>query len=65
MTINNKQNNALAAVAAPAASQKKKYKKREPIFENKFSFTDENMARAKHILGKKYDRTKHCKGCNH
>ncbi len=56
MTINNKQNNALAAVAAPADSQKKKYKKREPIFENKFSFTDENMARAKHILGKKYDR---------
>ena len=48
---------AVAAVAAPAAQQeKKKYSKREPIFENKFSFTDQNMARAKHILGKKYDR---------
>ena len=48
---------AVAAVAATAAQQeKKKYNKREPIFENKFSFTDQNMARAKHILGKKYDR---------
>ena len=58
MSINDdkKPNIAVAAVAAPAASQKKKYKKREPIFENKFSFTDENMPRAKHILGKKYDR---------
>ena len=46
----------VAAVASPADSSKKSYKKRDPIWDNKFSFTDQNMARAKHILGKKYDR---------
>ena len=46
---------AVAAVAATAAQQeKKKYAKRDPIFQTKFSFTDQNMARAKHIVGKKY-----------
>ena len=52
----NETNIAVGSVEPPAAQPKKKYKKREPIFENKFSFTDEKMARAKHILGKKYDR---------
>ena len=54
MTITN--DKAVAAVVAPAASSKKSYKKRDPIWDTKFSFTDQNMARAKHILGKKYDR---------
>ena len=35
---------AVAAVAAPADSSKKSYKKRDPIWDNKFSFTDQNMA---------------------
>ena len=52
-TTNN--DKAVAAVAAPADSSKKSYKKREPIFEKRFSFTDQNMARAKHYQGK-YDR---------
>ena len=56
MTINNNNDKAVAAVAAPAASSKKSYKRREAIWDTKFSFTDQNMARAKHILGKKYDR---------
>ena len=55
MTINDN-DKLVAAVAAPAVVQKKSYKKREAIWDNKFSFTDQNMARAKHILGKKYDR---------
>ena len=55
MTIN-ENDKAVAAVAAPAAPQKKSYKKREAIWDSKFSFTDQNMARAKHIEGKKYDR---------
>jgi len=60
MTINNikKPNNAVAATdeAAPAAKQKKKYKKREPIFESRFSFTDPNMARVRFNNIKKVDR---------
>ena len=55
MTINDN-DKAVAAVAAPAVSTKKSYKRREAIWDTKFSFTDQNMARAKHILGKRYDR---------
>ena len=55
MTIN-ENDKAVVAVAAPAAPRKKSYKKREAIWDSKFSFTDQNMARAKHIVGKKYDR---------
>ena len=55
MTINDN-DKAVAAVAAPAVSSKKSYKRREAIWDTKFSFTDQNMARAKHILGKRYDR---------
>ena len=46
MTIDDNENKAVAAVAAPAIPQKRKYKRREAIFEKRFSFTDENMARA-------------------
>ena len=55
MTIDDNENKAVAAVAAPAIPQKRKYKKREAIFEKRFSFTDENMARAA-CDGSKYDR---------
>ena len=55
MTIDDNENKAVAAVAAPAIPQKRKYKRREAIFEKRFSFTDENMARAV-CDGKKYDR---------
>lgn len=38
----------VAAVAAPTKEKKKKqYKKREPIYDVRFSFTDSNMVRAK------------------
>jgi len=49
MTINDdkKPNIAVAAVAAPAATTKKKYKKRDPIFESRFSFSNQNMARVR------------------
>ena len=53
--MNIKDDKAVASVDAPATSQKRKYKKREPIFEVRFSFTDGNMARAKYY-GKKIDR---------
>ncbi len=40
----------------PPIPQKRKYKKREAIFEKRFSFTDENMARVQFTIGKKLDR---------
>ena len=54
MTIND--DKAVAAVAAPAGKPKRKYKKREPIFETKFSFTDSHMARVKYRNNVKNDR---------
>ena len=42
MTINDN-DKAVAAVAAPAVSSKKSYKRREAIWDTKFSFTDQNM----------------------
>ena len=39
-------NKVVAAVAAPIT--KRKYKQREVIYETKFSFTDENLARVKY-----------------
>ena len=39
-------NKVVAAVAAPKT--KRKYKPREAIYETKFSFTDENLARVKY-----------------
>ena len=60
MTINDN-DKAVAAVAAPAASQEEaKFTKgrgaRQPIYISRFSFTDKNMARATFKIGKKYDR---------
>ena len=46
MTINDN-DKAVAAVAAPASNSKRNYKKREAIYETKFSFTDENLALVK------------------
>ena len=43
-TIND---DAVAAVAAPASKEKRKYNQREPIYETKFSFTDSNLTRVK------------------
>jgi len=52
----NEKDIAVAAVAAPAADEKKKYKKREAIFETKFSFTDANLSRVGHRSLKNIDR---------
>jgi len=52
----NDNDKAVAAVAAPAASQRGSYKKRELIFEKRFSFTDANLSRLKFKTGAKVDR---------
>ena len=53
--MNNVNDKAVAAVAALAGKAKRKYKKREPIFKTKFSFTDSNMMRVKY-RNLKHDR---------
>ena len=46
----------VAAVAAPASTSSRKYKQCEPIYETKFSFTDQHMAWVRYRSGVKHDR---------
>lgn len=52
----NDTNIAVGSVEPPAAAQRKKYKKRDAIFESKFSFTDAHMARVRWNNLKSVDR---------
>ena len=54
--MTNNDDKAVAAVAAPASNSKRNYKKREAIYETKFSFTDATLARVKPRYGVKNDR---------
>ena len=54
--MNNKTDNALGSVEPRANEQKRKYSKRDFIFEIRFSFTDATLSRVKKRLGKTVDR---------
>ena len=54
--MNNKTDNALGSVEPRAEEQKRKYSKRDFIFEIRFSFTDATLSRVKKRLGKTNDR---------
>jgi len=54
--MNNKTDNALGSVEPRANEQKRKYSKRDSIFEIRFSFTDATLSRVKKRLGKTVDR---------